>query len=43
MRYLCYFYNFDYYREFDTRAAAEEYGQRSGFQYTVVVLDEEMV
>jgi hypothetical protein len=36
MRYLCYFYNFDYSREFDNRAAAEECGLESGFQYTII-------
>lgn len=43
MRYLCYFYNIGFSREFDTRAAAEEYGLKAGFEYTVVVLNEETV
>jgi hypothetical protein len=40
MMYGCYFYNFELTRYFDTKAEAEEYGQRSGFQYTVVEIYE---
>lgn len=36
MIYGCYFYNVGYTKHFDTRAAAEEYGLKSGFQYTII-------
>jgi len=38
MIYGCYFYNMDYTKHFDTRAAAEECGLKSGFQYTIIEL-----
>ena len=41
MRYGCYLYNFDLTYWFDTKAQAEEYGLRSGFQYTVVEICED--
>ena len=41
MRYGCYLYNFDLTYWFDTKAQAEEYGLRSGFQYVVVEICED--
>jgi hypothetical protein len=41
MKYGCYLYNFDLTYWFDTKAQAEEYGLRSGFQYTVVEIYED--
>jgi len=41
MKYGCYLYNFDLTYWFDTKAQAEEYGQKSGFQYTVVEICED--
>ncbi len=34
--YGCYFYNFDITHWFDTLEQAKEYGEKAGFQYSVI-------
>ena len=41
--YGCYFYNMDLTHWFDTEEQAKAYGEKSGFQYTIVERDEQSV